>query len=96
LGTTEKKVSKTALSTNVKSFERTDVLGDHENFNFDRTVSFSLSTSAFLTHIQPKYNQSAIYLIKPQKLQIHKISNIKDLKNSQKMMNVLNIRLQLD
>jgi hypothetical protein len=28
-------------------------------------------------------------------LQIHKISNIKDLKNSQKTMNVLNIRLPL-
>ena len=57
LGTTEKKVSKTALSTNVKSFERTDVFGDHGNFNFDRTGSFSLSTSAFLAHIQPNYNQ---------------------------------------
>jgi len=42
---------------------------------------------------QNPYNQKPKYLIKSQKLQIHKVCNIKDLKNLQKMVNGLNIRL---
>jgi hypothetical protein len=42
------------------------------------------------------YNQKAQYLIKSQKSQIHKIINIKELKNMQETVNVLNIRKQLD
>ena len=55
----------------------------------------SLPTSAFVAHLQPNYNPKVEYRIKSQKLQIHKICNIKDLKNLQKMMNVLNILLPL-
>jgi len=44
------------------------------------------------TILQPKGQISQ----KPQKLQIHKISYIKDLENPQKAVSVLNIRLQLE
>jgi hypothetical protein len=44
--------------------------------------------------IQPLYNQKPQYLIKSQKSGIYKVSNIKDLKNLQKVVNVLNIRWQ--
>ena len=64
-----------------------------------RVVSVKLTAlfcvSDFAKSIQPTYNQNAKYLIKPQKLHTHKAGIIKDLKNSQKMVNVLNIRLLL-
>jgi hypothetical protein len=39
------------------------------------------------------YTQKAKYRTKSGKPYIHKVSNIKDLKNSQKMVNILNILL---
>lgn len=62
-GTKGKKVSKTALRANVKSFGRTDVFSDHRNFNFDQTELSSLSTAAPSAYLQPSYNLLTEYLL---------------------------------